>query len=90
MSTGIVFWDNSVRSHLSLFLRTENRDSSICFVCSSVPRPECCVLCVTMVGVQAMHRQLLRPGLVLGSFKLDVATVMTQQGWSHSELKLPY
>ena len=47
------------------------------------------MLCVTM-GVQAMHRQLLRPGLVLGSFKLDVATVMTQQGWPHIELQLPF
>ena len=29
---------------------------------------------------QVMHRQLLRPGVVLGSFKLDVATVLSQQG----------
>ena len=30
-----------------------------------------------------MHRQLLRPGVVLGSFKLDVATVLSQQGSDH-------
>ena len=29
---------------------------------------------------QAVHRQLLRPAAVLGTFKLDIATVMSQQG----------
>ena len=29
---------------------------------------------------QVMQRQFLRTGITLGSFKLDVATVMSQQG----------
>ena len=39
------------------------------------------MLTLCCVGAcQVQHRQLLRPGVVLGSFKLDIATVMAQQG----------
>jgi hypothetical protein len=33
-----------------------------------------------VAAVQVMQRQFLRTGITLGSFKLDVATVMAQQG----------
>ena len=37
-------------------------------------------ICVNFGIFQVMQRQFLRTGITLGSFKLDVATVMSQQG----------
>ena len=37
-------------------------------------------LLVSLGTFQVMQRQFLRTGITLGSFKLDVATVMSQQG----------
>ena len=37
-------------------------------------------LCEFWDFFQVMQRQFLRTGITLGSFKLDVATVMSQQG----------